>query len=395
MKAVLVTPARSWHARFVTSILAVLLVGSFAVNCHAQYRTANFVVYCQQPAFARQTGDLAEKYRKELAELWLGKELPTWPQPCPITVKFERLAGGETSFAFTPGPDGRSQPIEWRMKLYGSPERILDSVLPHEVTHTIFATHFGRPLPRWADEGACTTVEHVDERKKNHQMLMQFLRSNRGIPFNHMFAMKQYPRDILPLYAQGYSLARYLIQQKGHRHYVNFVGEGMDREVTGREPETWNRVAKKYYGYDDLSDLQVRWLAWVKGGSPNLNNRGLAVNQTEPANPTLIAQAPNRPDAKALAENAASPALPASVAPPRALAAPLELNESESWYVLQSRVGGNATMQRPGNRSMKDQSGYRPGSLRRPESLRNAAVPESYAPPSKLPMPGTSETRWR
>ena len=37
--------------------------------------------------------------------------------------------------------------------------RILDSVLPHEITHTIFATHFGQPLPRWADEGACTTVD--------------------------------------------------------------------------------------------------------------------------------------------------------------------------------------------------------------------------------------------
>ena len=69
------------------------------------------------------------------------------------------------------------------MNVQGSLERILDSVLPHEITHTIFATHFGRPLPRWADEGACTTVEHSTERRKQEQLLIQFLTSNRGIAF--------------------------------------------------------------------------------------------------------------------------------------------------------------------------------------------------------------------
>ncbi len=70
---------------------------------------------------------------------------------------------------------------------------MLDSVLPHEVTHTIFASHFRRPLPRWADEGACTTVEHPSERTKQQQMLIEFLHTNRGIPFHPMFAMKEYP----------------------------------------------------------------------------------------------------------------------------------------------------------------------------------------------------------
>ena len=52
------------------------------------------------------------------------------------------------------------------MRVIGTPERILDSVLPHEVTHTVMATHFGQPLPRWADVGICTTVEHAAEPKE-------------------------------------------------------------------------------------------------------------------------------------------------------------------------------------------------------------------------------------
>ena len=61
------------------------------------------------------------------------------------------------------------------MSIQGSRQRILDSVLPHEVTHTIFASHFRQPLPRWADEGACTTVEHASERAKQEKMLIEFL----------------------------------------------------------------------------------------------------------------------------------------------------------------------------------------------------------------------------
>jgi hypothetical protein len=332
------------------ALSALLLAFIQASDCSAQYRTTNFVVYAPQPAFAKQVGDQAEKFRKELSVRWLGEELPAWPEPCPITVEIAPHAGGETSFAFSPGGDGRSRPFDWRMKIYGSPERILDSVLPHEVTHTIFATHYGRPLPRWADEGACTTVEHDVEKKKNHQMLMQFLTTNRGIPFNHMFAMKQYPRDILPLYAQGYSLAKYLIMQKGHRHFVNFVGAGMQREVPGREPQTWNEVTKQFYGYDDLSDLQVRWLAWVREGSPRLN-----AADTEPAESAV----PGRPGVVAEAVAVNDPL-------GNAVSGSLQtLDPGESWYVRQSRLGGNATMQRPDRDVRAAADSYQPGSIRR------------------------------
>ena len=89
--------------------------------------------------------------------------MPNWAQPCPITAQVGRHlgAGGATSFVFEHG-----EVFGWRMTIQGSLERILDSVLPHEVTHTIFATHFRQPLPRWADEGACTTVEHASEKAK-------------------------------------------------------------------------------------------------------------------------------------------------------------------------------------------------------------------------------------
>jgi hypothetical protein len=238
-------------------------------NVAAQYRaqTTNFTVVGPDSQLTQIVAREAERYRKELAMEWLGRELPTWREKCPIEIELSRYAGGETSFAFVDG--GNSEPMYWKMKISGPADRLVDAVLPHEVTHTIFATHFGRPLPRWADEGACTTVEHETERAKNHRMLMQFLtaKPSRGIPFNRMFTMREYPHDILPLYAQGFSLAKFLIMKKGKRHFVNYIGAGMNAQQSSRDTGAWDRITGQYYGFENLSELQLTWLKWVKDGS--------------------------------------------------------------------------------------------------------------------------------
>ena len=53
----------------------------------ASHRTKNFVVEAPTPQIAERIGQWAEYYRKEKAVLWLGKEMPTWGQPCPLHVK--------------------------------------------------------------------------------------------------------------------------------------------------------------------------------------------------------------------------------------------------------------------------------------------------------------------
>lgn len=231
--------------------------------------TQNFIVYANDEQLARKVSKEAERFRKELSIQWLGREIPTWRHKCPINVQVRANAGGETSFAFITDNLGRGAPIDWNMKIYGPPNRLLDAVLPHEITHTIFATHFGCPLPRWADEGACTTVEHESERRKNHRMLLEFLTAqpSRGIPFNRMFTMRNYPHDILPLYAQGYSLARFLIAKKGRRHFVDYVERGLENESRIHQLRAWDDATHEFYQYRDLSELQVDWLAWVKDGS--------------------------------------------------------------------------------------------------------------------------------
>ena len=156
--------SQSMEAR---TLRAALLAASLVVSMGARFQTPNFIVETADPRLARQFAQTAEKQRRELAVAWLGKAMPDWSQPCVITVHVgpHLGAGGATSFVFD-----RGHVFGWRMNIQGSHQRILDSVLPHEITHMIFASHFRQPLPRWADEGGATSVEHTSERAKHRKI---------------------------------------------------------------------------------------------------------------------------------------------------------------------------------------------------------------------------------
>jgi len=248
----------------------------------ASYRTANFVVQTADPRLAEQFGKVAEKCRHDLAIEWTGQTMPEWSQPCVVTVQVGAHlgAGGATSFVFD-----RGEVSGWRMNIQGSSERVQDSVLPHEITHMIFACALREPVPRWADEGAATSVEHPVELAKHRRMLVQFLQTGRGIPFNQMFAMTEYPPDVMPLYAQAYSTVDYLIQQKGRRQFLAYVTEGV-------KTRQWPAATLRHYGIQDLGSLQTRWVAWVAQGCPPI---APAVQPAAPGPAVLLASGTRLP----------------------------------------------------------------------------------------------------
>ncbi len=239
-------------ARLVLVCLAFLSVA-------ADFKTRNFVVHAPSVEIAEQVGKAAEVYRRELAKEWLGEEMPPWAAPCPITVKVGQIgAGGVTTFNF-----GGGEVYGWKMTIQGTLERVLDSVLPHEISHTIFACHFRCPLPRWADEGASTLCEHESERRRQELTVQEVLPTVRRIPLRKLMAMKEYPsdmRDVLTLYAQGYSLADLLVQQGGKPKFLAFLKESMRTN--------YDSALKRYYGYQSTEVFEKEWSGWVMAGSP-------------------------------------------------------------------------------------------------------------------------------
>ena len=220
----------------------------------AAVATKNFTVHARNSDVARQVAEYAEQYRREKALDWLGFELPPWPTPCTVHVKVTfGGAGGATSFNFEQGVVK-----EQEMHVEGPLDRILDSVLPHEVTHTIFAAKFRRPLPRWADEGGSVLSEDYSEMRRHDLLCREVINQQRMIPLRRLFVLTEYPRDVMALYAQGFSVANYLVGLNGRQHFLNFVAEGQMRD--------WDSAAQRFYGCRSVDEMQDRWIEWIRAG---------------------------------------------------------------------------------------------------------------------------------
>ncbi len=352
-----------------TSLCSINASSGYHCRPQAQARTENFLVIAASPQLANEVAQAAESQRHQLAVHWLGKPLPKWPQPCPITVLAgpQLGAGGSTTFTMHGGTVGN-----WRMNVQGTEERILDSVLPHEITHTVLASHFapmGRPVPRWADEGACTTVEHQSERSKHDHFLVEFLSHGRGIPFATMFTLRDYPADIMPLYAQGYSVSSFLIAQGGPQRFVKFLEDGM-------RTNDWAAAVESHYEYPKLGKLQSAWNKWVGDGGGDvhshtaqalgLSTRAIASNNT-PGQPVMVAVNNTNPS-DALTGSAVSKASALNVAAstnPVRIASATAPDKSQSYYLQQLN-----------NHSQSNSS---PSSSRPVNSLRSDSAPVDYS----------------
>ncbi len=304
---------------------------------HQQFtaHSENFIVFASSPQWAEQVAEMAELNRRNLALHWLGKELPPWSERVPVHVEAgDHLgAGGETRFSLL----GGNRIGQWMMSVSGTQERILDSVLPHEITHTIFATYFahlGKYVPRWADEGACTTVEHISEKKKHQDHLKMFLQTRRGLAFNQMFNLKEYPPDIMPLYAQGHSAVQFLLDQGGPQKFVKFLEAGM-------RSEAWNSALHEFYDYESIGQFQTLWNQWLADGSPEnllayapgLQRTDAGVQLASNAVPVTTGSTPQSVPL-AFATQPEQVNLSASLASSASMGAPSQLPPlgNESWY---------------------------------------------------------------
>ena len=252
--------------RRLASVIALLVAFGPSKASAAHYDTANFSVTAPTPELAKKFGDQAEYYRREKAMEWLGKEMPPWSRRCPLRVDVTMdAAGGATTFTFGSDGGGRSMVTSQTMEIKGNVKQLLNSVLPHEITHTVLAQHFGKPVPRWADEGGSVLSENDEERYSHDVRCRELLNQGKGILLSVLFRMTEYPRDMVVLYAQGYSVTAYLVDrggggQTGRGKLLRFLGAGMQ----GNTVETWNNAARQVYGIESVDALQVAWLDALK-----------------------------------------------------------------------------------------------------------------------------------
>jgi hypothetical protein len=118
--------------------------------------------------------------------------------------------------------------------------------------------------------------------------------------------MTEYPKDVIVLYLQGHSLARFLAGRSapgvpgvenlpfvgqmfknpgadGHRRLIAFVRLGMEKNTA----ESWGEAAKTVYGFDSVDALEEEWLGSLKT-PPKKDGANVVPPPMRPATSELI-----------------------------------------------------------------------------------------------------------
>jgi RNA polymerase sigma factor (sigma-70 family) len=227
--------------------------------------TPNFVVSAPSADVAKAVSLAAEKHRRDVGKRWFGGVPPDLTAKVPVRVTITPGdSGGATTFTFGEADGKRAPGVKSAsMELRGPLDAVLKSVLPHEVTHVVLATHFGRPLPRWADEGIAVLSE-ADADQFNHEVrARELLNAGRAIRLSTLFRMTEYPRDSVVTFAQGHSVCRFLLDRgaagpnRGREAaLVAFLSLGMGENSV----ESWALAAREVYGLDSLDALEAAWI---------------------------------------------------------------------------------------------------------------------------------------
>ena len=244
-------------------VVVFLMIGA----CNGQ----TFVVQSRgDTAFEKQLANRAEQCWKEQSKLWFGSVRPI-PDTC--VIRYEILPQPRGGVAGITNYD-RHTVGRPRMQLSGPADYIIRNTVPHEVQHLVMAAHLG-PIPRWLDEGLASLTESNEELDKIQRVHQQVLQTNRGIPCNILFSLKEYPADAAAFYSQSVMWTRFLMHQKGIagvRQLASMLQQGSNNTTA------FNRV----YGWQSLQAAQNDWNKWVADGAPANRYRSAQYGYVDP-----------------------------------------------------------------------------------------------------------------
>lgn len=227
------------------------------------FSSENFRVTAPDRMLAQQLAKALDQAFEELSVTWLGRKTSPLRKDCLVTVtEVGGGAGATTNFIFD-----RGQVFDFKMDVRGTVEKLNYDIARHEVTHMLMAEYFKEPIPRWADEGAATIAESFIERRKMQIQLKIVMADKRDVSLENLFAVDEYPADLMPLYSQGHSLTAFLVAQggagtEGRRKFLRLIEDLCDKQVADYE------AVAKHYGYPTISDLETAWRSWVGAGEP-------------------------------------------------------------------------------------------------------------------------------
>src|SRR5205814_9885721 len=111
------------------------------------------------------------------------------------------------------------------------------------------------------------------ERSRHDQMVRQILNAGRAIPLRRLFTLRDYPNEVGALYAEGYSVAYFLVSSSNRPAFLRFVAQGMQGD--------WDAAVQAHYHYQSIEQLEEAWHAYLRS-TKRQPEAILAQNRTAP-----------------------------------------------------------------------------------------------------------------
>jgi hypothetical protein len=106
------------------------------------------------------------------------------------------------------------------------------------------------------------------------------------IPLRRLFALREYPGDVMVLYAEGFSVANFLVSNSNKPTFLRFVAAGMQ--------SGWDNAVRSYYRYSSVEDLEEAWLQHLRATKRQpptiLAQNGATEKTVDAANRTVTRQ---------------------------------------------------------------------------------------------------------
>lgn len=212
-------------------------------------RSANFIVLADDAELAEEVLTQAERYRRQIAEEWLGEALPEGVGAAMINVRISSTEDSGLTWPTDPASARRYH----RVWLTTSQAQATGAVLKHELTHVVLATWMPQRLPPWADEGAASRYDDVSRVAQRRRALEWFARSENWPRLIHVLEDDTITAGELTSYTVAASLSDFLLQRGDRATLLRFAAAG--RRLG------WDEALKTHYRIEDVSELQLAWQA--------------------------------------------------------------------------------------------------------------------------------------
>ncbi len=229
------------------------------------HETPNFLIFHADSGLAESVAGAAESVRTAQAKRWGSAAVQeAWTTRCEIYLypngkAFAKATGQpESSPGFSIIESDRKQITTRKVHLRADQPRLVEAVLPHEVTHVVVADLFTvQQIPRWADEGMAVLAEPETEQKLRAADLQESLSAGQVFELRQLMSTDT-PRakDWSVYYAQSVSITRFLVEQGTPAQLIQFVRE------SGRKGA--EAALRDVYRIGGFAELQKQWQSYAQ-----------------------------------------------------------------------------------------------------------------------------------